>query len=123
MQPEEPRRSESGGSDKVPRPELTRGLHLGLEDPLASAREDVVVVEDRRAAGQRELREPRARRRVLRLGVDPRPHRVELAQPGEQVRLLGPCAREGLVEVMVRVDKTRENDVIGEVQDFVGSRW
>ena len=41
-------------------PELARGLHLGLDQPFPAAREDVVVVEDRRAARERELGEPRA---------------------------------------------------------------
>ena len=53
--------------------ELARGLHLGLDQAGPAAREDVVVVEDGRAAGERELGEPRARRRVLGLRVDPRP--------------------------------------------------
>ena len=72
-------------------PELARRLDLGLEDPGPAAREHVVVVEDGRAAGERELREPGARRRVLRLGVDPRPDGIELAEPREEVRLLRPA--------------------------------
>ena len=38
--------------------ELARRLHLGLDQPVPPPREDVVVVEHRRAAGQRELGEP-----------------------------------------------------------------
>ena len=43
--------------------------------PSWPAREDVVVVEDRRAARERELGEPGAGGRVLGLGVDPAPTR------------------------------------------------
>ena len=51
--------------------ELARRLDLGLDEAAPPAREDVVVVEDGRAAGERELREPCAGCGVLRLGVDP----------------------------------------------------
>ena len=87
--------------------------------PVASAREDVVVVEDGRAAGERELGEPGARGRVLRLGVDPRPDRVELAEPGEEVGLLRPGPREGLVQVVVRVDEAGRDDGAAEVDALV----
>ena len=97
-----------------PHADLARRLHLGLDQPLAALREHVVMVEHGRAARQRELGEARARRRVLRLGVDPRPHRVQLAQPGEEVGLLRPGAREGLVQVVVGVDQARRDD--GAVQ-------
>ena len=81
-------------------------------------REDVVMVEHRRAAGERKLGEARARRRVLGLGVDPRPDRVELPQPREQVGLLGTGARQGLVQVVVRVDEARRDDRAAEVDDL-----
>ena len=83
--------------------------------PLDAAREDVVVVEDGRAARERELGEPGARGGVLHLGVDPRPDRVERAQPGEEVGLLRPGARERLVEVVVRVDEAGRDDGAAEV--------
>ena len=93
-----------------PAAELLRGLHLGLDQPRAAAREDVVVVEDGRAAGEHQLRDAGARRRVLRLGVDPRPRRVELDEPLEEGGLLRAGARERLVEVVVRVDEARRDD-------------
>ena len=95
--------------------ELARRLDLGLEDAGPAAREDVVVVEDGRAAGERQLGEPRARGCVLRLRVDPGPDRIQLAEPREEVGLLGPRAREGLVEVVVRVDEARRDDGAAEV--------
>ena len=69
-----------------------------------------MVVEDRRAAGERELGEAGARGGVLGLGVDARPHGIQLLQPGEEVGLLRPGAREGLVEVVVRVDEAGRDD-------------
>ena len=45
--------------------ELARRLHLRLDQPFAAAREDVVVVEHGRAAGERELGEPGAGGGVL----------------------------------------------------------
>ena len=91
-------------------PDLARRLHLGLDQAVAAAREDVVVIEDGRAAGERELREACACGGVLGLGIDPRPDRVELAQPGEEVGFLGPGAGEGLVEVVVSVDEAGCDD-------------
>ena len=95
--------------------ELPRCLHLGLDETGAAAREDVVVVEHRRASRQCQLGEARARRGVLRLRVDRRPHRVQLAQPREQVGLLRACPRERLVQVVVRVDEPGRDDGAGEV--------
>ena len=105
-----------------PDAELARRLHLGLDQAGAPAREDVVMVEHGRAARQGELGEPGARRRVLRLRVDPRPHRIELAQPAEQVGLLRAGARERLVEVVVRVDEARRDDRAVEVDALVRLR-
>ena len=97
-----------------PAAELARRLHLGLDEPGAAAREDVVVVEDGRAAGEHQLGDAGARRRVLGLGVDPGPGRVELDEPLEQRRLLGPGARERLVEVVVGVDEAGRDDRAAE---------
>ena len=58
--------------------ELSRRLELRLDQARLTVREDVVVVEDRGAAGQRKLGEAGAGGRVLGLGVDARPRRIEL---------------------------------------------
>ena len=99
-------------------PELSRGLHLGLEDPLAPAREDVVVVEDGRAAREGELGEPCARRGVLGLRVDPGPDGIELAQPREEVGLLRASARQRLVQVVMRVDQPGGHDRAPQVDSW-----
>ena len=90
--------------------ETGRGAQLGLDEALDAAREDVVVVEDGRAAGERELGKPGPRRGVEHLLVDPGPDRVERAKPGEEIRVLGPGPRQGLVEVVVGVDEPRCED-------------
>src|SRR5262249_36579688 len=74
--------------------ELACRADLRLEHPLAAWRKEVVVVEDGRAAGERELREPAARRGVLRLLVDTRPDGIERLQPAEEVLVLRAGARQ-----------------------------
>ena len=118
-----PRRARPGGRPPSETPRSIEPREATIRTPISRAactsasirpsrpsREDVVVVEHRRAARERELGEAGARGGVLRLGVDPRPDRVELAQPGEEVGLLRPGARERLVEVVVRVDEARRDD-------------
>ena len=57
---------------------------------------------------------------VLGLGVDPRPDRIELAEPREEVGLLRAGSREGLVEVVVRVDEPGRDDRAAQVDALVG---
>ncbi len=99
--------------------DLARCLHLRLDQARAAAREDVVVVEDSRAARERELGETGPRGRVLGLGVDPGPRRIELAQPAEEVSLLRTGTRERLVQVVMGVDEARRDDVAAEVDALV----
>src|SRR5262245_9166077 len=100
--------------------ELARRPDLRLEQSLPAGREEVVVVEDGRAAGKRQLGEAAARGRVLRLLVDPRPHRVQRLEPAEQVLVLRAGPREVLPEVMVGVDQPRRDDGAAEVDDLIG---
>ena len=72
----------------------------------AVAGEDVVVVGDGGAAGQREPRHARGGCRVGDLGVEPAPDRVQRDQPLEQGRVLRVAAGRPLVEVVVGVDET-----------------
>ncbi len=99
-----------------------RRAHFGLHEPARAAREEVVVVEDGRAAGQRELGQPRTSRRVLGLVVEPRPHGIELAQPREEIGLLRPRPRERLEEMVMRVDEARRDDGAGEIDHLVRLR-
>ncbi len=51
-----------------------------------------------------------------------RPDGIEGLEPVEEIGVLRgrDGAREGLVEVMMRVDQPRQDDVTCEVEDFVG---
>src|SRR5262249_37785109 len=95
---------------------------LRLEDALATGRKEVVVVEDGRAAGERELREPAPRGRVLRFLVDACPDRVERLQPAEEVLVPRAGPREVLPQMVVRVDQARRDDGAAEVDDLVRVR-
>ena len=95
--------------------ELLRGAHLGLDEARDAAREDVVVVEDRRAARQRQLGQPAACGGVLHLVVDARPAWIERLQPREEIGLLCARARQGLVQVMMRVDEAGRDDCAAEI--------
>ena len=69
-----------------------------------------MVVEDGAAARQRELCEPGAGRCVLGLGVEPRPQRIELFQPGKEIGFLCPGAGQRLKQMVVRVDQRGRDD-------------
>ena len=99
--------------------QLACGLDLRLDEALAAAGEDVVVVERRRAARERELGEARPRSGVLGVGVDARPDGVELAQPREEIGLLGSRACKRLVQVVVGVDEPRRDDCAVELDALV----
>ena len=103
-----------------PQAELARRAQLRVEDRLRLVREQVVVVEDGRAARERELGEPVARGRVLRLRVEPRPDRVALDEPLEERPVLRAGARQVLPEVVVRVDEPGRDDGAAEVDPLVG---
>ena len=55
-------------------------------------------------------------------GVQARPDRIKRLEPVEEIGILRgrDGARQGLVEVMVRVDQPRQDDVTLEVEHFVG---
>jgi hypothetical protein len=90
-------------------------LDLHLEQVARAGREDVVVVGRGRAARAREGGQPGAGGGPLHLGVDVRPHRVELDEPLEERRLLREAARGPLVEVVVAVDEPRRGQAAAAV--------
>ena len=110
----------AGGHDA--NAQLTRGLHLGLDQARAAVREHVVVVEDGRAAREGELGEPGAGGGVLGLGVEPGPHRQQDLDPLEEVALLRPGPREVLKDVVVRVHEPGRDDGAPEVHRLAGRR-
>ncbi len=103
-----------------PDSELASRLDLGLDEARAPGWKDVVVVEDRGAPGEHELRQAGARRRVLGVGVDAGPERIERLQPRKEVGLLRPGAGERLIEVVVRVDEPRRDQRAAEVLEVLG---
>jgi hypothetical protein len=102
-----------------PQPDAARGLDLGGQHVAAVAREDVVVVGGRGAAGLGQPAEAGRRRGVHRLGVDPGPDRVQLDQPLEQRRVLRQPAGHPLVQVVVGVDQARREQAAGAVHVVV----
>ncbi len=95
--------------------ELLGRLDLRLEQPGFPAREHVVVVENRRAARERELGEPGAGGGVLRVPVDLLPERIEVLEPREEVGLLRPGSRQRLEEVVMRVDQAGREEGAADV--------
>ncbi len=102
--------------------QLPRGLDLGLHEAGAAVGEHVVMVEDGRAARERELGQPGAGGGVLGLGVETRPDREQGLEPLEEVAFLGPGPGEVLVDVVVHVDEARGDDGAPEVHGLVGRR-
>jgi hypothetical protein len=69
-------------------PYLSSGRDLGLEKIGGPFWKDIVVIGGCRAPRQRQCREAGSSRGKLEIIVEVSPHRIELPQPGEQVRLL-----------------------------------
>ena len=89
----------------------------------AAIREDIGVVEDRRAPGRRQFGEPHERRPAGRLRRTAGPDPVVGSEPGKQVIVLRgrQVARERLVEVVVDVHKAGQDDLPGQIKHLVGS--
>ena len=80
------------------------------------------MVRSRCASRQGKFREGGLSRGENIVGREASPDRVERFEPVEEVGILRgrDGAGEGLVEVMMRVDESREEDVTFEVKGFVG---
>jgi len=83
---------------------------------------DVEVIARRGAAREHELGQANLRRDIDRLRRQPRPERVESRQPVEQPAVLGDAPGEGLVEVVVRVHQTGQDDHAAGVEHGIGGR-
>ena len=101
-----------------PQPDATGRLGAGGEQVISPAREQVVVVRDRAAAGQRQHAERAAHRGPVQPAVQPAPDRVERGQPVRQSALLGQAAGEPLEQVMVRRDEARGGQAAGAVHPY-----
>jgi len=99
---------------------ILRRLDLAIH--VVPVFKNISMVEDRRATGERELRQPNERAGARGFLRRSRPDPILGLQPGEKVVVLRgeKIAREGLIEVMVGIDETRQNDLSGKVDHCVG---
>ena len=100
--------------------EILRGLNLAIQ--VVPVFENISVVEDRRTTGKRELRQPDERAGARGLLRRARPNAILGLQPGEKVIVLrgDKIARESLIEVMVGINETRQNDLPGKIDHRIG---
>ena len=99
---------------------LVRGSNFVVQ--ASAVWEKIQVVGGSGASRQSEFGERRLRGSEDVFGAQARPEGIERGQPGEEIGVLGgrDGARQGLVEVMVRVDEAWQDDVIGEVEHDIG---
>ena len=90
----------------------------------AAVREDIRVIEDRRAPRRRQLGQPDERRPPRRLGSAAGPDPVVRLQPGKEIIVLRSrqVAGQRLVEVVVGIHEAGQDDLPGQVQHLVGRR-
>ena len=101
-----------------PHAQLADRPDLNVDGVLHAVREEVVVVRGGGAAGEQQFRERNGGGQLQVPRLEPRPHGVQVLQPREQ-RGVGhrtPGAGERLVEVVVRVDQARQQDVTAGVE-------
>ncbi|GAP60425.1 hypothetical protein AHiyo1_39440 [Arthrobacter sp. Hiyo1] len=104
--------------------EFTHDADLDVDRVLKSRGEEVVVVGCRGAAGKQEFRERYLHGKLEAVRSEARPYGIEVLQPREQgsVCYRAPGPREGLVEVVMRVDEPGQQDVAAGVESFMARR-
>ena len=107
-----------------PHPHVPGGRGLDVHGVFEPLREDVVVVRRGRASGEQQLGQREPRRNVELIRRQPRPDRIEGLEPVEQLLAEGGAAgaRQRLVEVVMRVDQSRQHDVPGGVEGVIAGR-
>jgi len=80
------------------------------------------VIGGGRASRKGKLSQRRLRGGEDVVGLQARPDGIERRQPGKEIGILRgrDGARQGLVEVMVRIDQPRQNDMTVQVEHFIG---
>ncbi len=101
--------------------QLPDALHLNIDSLFQPVGKQIVMVGSGRAPGQQQLgqRHLAGDRELLRRQA--RPYRVQGFQPREQ-RLIDhrcPGPREGLIEVMVRVDQPRQQYMLTGIERLI----
>ena len=101
-------------------PDLAR--HVDLVVDAAAVRPQVRVVGGRRAARQQQLGARHGGRAAQGFGRQARPDRIERHEPIEQFDVLGAGngAGQRLIEVMMGIDQSRDDDAAARVDDAVG---
>ena len=104
--------------------EFARGGDLGADQVAGAARMQVQVVGGGGAAAQGKLAQAHPGGYVRRLLVEAAPHRIQGAQPGEQVagQCRGERTRQVLVQVVVGVDQARRHQAAGRVDHSLRRR-
>jgi len=102
-------------------PDLPRRLDLDVDRLLQPGRVQVMMIGRRGAARHQQFDEGDPHRRTEVVGREPRPDRVERLQPREQrlVDRRGMGAGQRLVEMVMRVDETRQHDMAPGIEDPV----
>ena len=100
--------------------EILRRLDLAIH--VVPVFKNIGVVEDRRAARESELRQPHERAGARGFLRGARPDAVLGLQPGEKVGVLGggEIPRQSLIQVMVSINETRQDDLPGKINHRVG---
>ena len=102
-------------------PQLTHRRHLNIDGLLHPAREEVVVIRGHGAAREQQLRHRHLARQRQRIRRQSGPHRIEGLEPGEE-RLIDhrpPGAGQGLVEVVVGIDKARQHHMVAGIEQLI----
>ena len=103
--------------------ELLRFLCLDIHGVLDTGWIQILMVARCRAAAEQEFgkRQPGGEPETVAVD-DCRPHRIKYLQPVEQfpVDRIAMGSRQGLIEMMMGVDKAGQNDMAGAVDDRIG---
>ncbi len=104
--------------------DLARSLDLEIDRLFETVRIEVVVVGRRRATRHQEFDQRDPHGRAQRIGGQPRPDRVERLQPGEEPLVDGGRVSTGqcLVEMVMRVDETGQDDMAAGVEHIAGGQ-
>src|SRR6202022_1183239 len=100
--------------------EILRRLDLAIH--VVPVLKNISMIEDRRTTGKSQLRQPDERAGARGFLCRARPNTILGLQPRKKVVVLrrGKIAREGLIEVMMSIDETRQDDLPGKIDYRVG---
>ncbi len=102
------------------RPEPLGGGDFDVDAVFEARGKDIMMVGGGGAAGEHQFGHGHGGGEIERLGRQPRPHRIERLQPGEQLAVERGRQRAGerLVEVVMGVDEAGQDDVLAGIVCF-----